>query len=265
MQWRSPSASRSSTSARTGTVVGAAVGALLATALERRHHRRTELRLDRESREREAEHSWLSAQLITAEQEERRRLSLALHDGPLQALSGIALMHDAALKALREGRSDEAAQVLAGALERERQTIHALRDLSFALEPVVLRDHGLVAAVHALAEQIGAARAIRVTLDLDGAESLGEKAQVALYQTLREALDQAVRRSPRRIGVSIGREQDGTFLVSVRDDGLGERRRASVETISERARLLGGKVTLDPGEQGGTVVLVRLPAYAASV
>jgi signal transduction histidine kinase len=261
MPWRSPSANRSSTR---GLLLGLSVGALAAVVVERRRHRGAERRREREEREREAERSWLSAQLITAEQDERRRLALALHDGPLQALSGIALMHDASLKALREGRGDEAARVLAGALARERQTIQTLRHLSFALEPVVLRDHGLDAAVRALAEQLRA-RPIDVSLDLSGGEGLGEKAQVALYQTLREALDQAVRRSPRHVEVTIARRSDGGFEARVSDDGVGERRRASAEAIAERARILGGTVSVDPGVRGGTVVSVRLPPYVAAV
>ncbi len=55
----------------------------------------------REAHEREAERARLTERLITAEQDERRRLSIFLHDGPLQSMSGIALMHDAALAALR--------------------------------------------------------------------------------------------------------------------------------------------------------------------
>jgi signal transduction histidine kinase len=264
MPWRSPSARRSSIDGR-ATLLGAAVGALVATALGRRRHARAERRLERQAREREAERARLSAHLITAEQDERRRLSLGLHDGPLQSLSGIALMHDAALKALREGRVDEAARVLAGALERERQTIQALRDLSFALEPVVLRDQGFSAAVQALADQIRTARSIQVELDLGAAEALGEKAQIALYQTLREALDQAVRRKPHRISVQVERRGDGGLAAAITDDGLGERRRASAEAIGERARILGGRVSVEPGERGGTAVRVLLPSYVAAV
>lgn len=266
MPWRSPSASRSSTRATVPAAVGAAAGAAVATLLELRRHRRTEGRLARESREREAERALLATQLITAEQEERRRLSLALHDGPLQSLSGIALMHDAALKALREGRGDEAARVLTAALARERQTIQTLRDLSFALEPIVLRDQGLGAAMLALADQIESARGITVTLELGAGDHLGEKAQVALYQTLREALDQAARRSPRGIAIRLRRDPDGGFEATVADDGVGERRRMSVEAIAERARILGGKVSLEASsERSGTVVRVRLPPYVASV
>ena len=117
----------------------------------------------------------------------------------------------------------------------------------------------------ALADQIENARAIVTSLDLDGGDQLGGKAQVALYQILREALDQAVRRSPRHITVLVARDADGGFDVVVRDDGVGERRRANAEAIQERARMLGGRVSVEPGEHGGTVVVVRLPPYVASV
>src|SRR5690349_11376853 len=52
----------------------------------------------------ETEHARLSDQLITAEQEERRRLALFLHDGPVQSMSGIALMLDGVIDAVEEGR-----------------------------------------------------------------------------------------------------------------------------------------------------------------
>src|SRR5918992_5392247 len=76
-----------------------------------------------EAVQREDERARLTERLITAEQDERRRLSIFLHDGPLQSMSGIALMHDAALAAIEEGRYDEAAELVASSLERERSTI----------------------------------------------------------------------------------------------------------------------------------------------
>src|SRR5437016_13921998 len=84
--------------------------------------------------------------LIAAEQDERRRIALFLHDGPVQQLSGIALMPDAAQHSIAEGKTDEALGIMAKALERHRETIRELRDLSFALEPVILRDQGFAPA-----------------------------------------------------------------------------------------------------------------------
>ena len=76
--------------------------------------------------------------LIAAEQDERRR---------------IALMLDATAHLIGVGRTDEAKDILATALDRHRATIRELRDLSFALEPVVLRDQGFGPALNALAER----------------------------------------------------------------------------------------------------------------
>src|SRR3979411_1996725 len=84
----------------------------------------------------------LTEQILGAEQDERRRIALFLHDGPVQNLAGIALMLDAALHSISTGKLEDAQSVLASALDRQRATIRELRDLSFALEPVVLRDQG---------------------------------------------------------------------------------------------------------------------------
>ena len=105
-----------------------------------REHENAQLLED--AREREAERARLSDQLLTAEQEERRRLANELHDGAVQSLSGVALLLDAGLNSIGEGRSAEAQDIIERALERHRATIGQLRDLSFNLEPVVLRDQG---------------------------------------------------------------------------------------------------------------------------
>jgi signal transduction histidine kinase len=210
-----------------------------------------------------AEHEQrLAERLITAEQDERRRLALFLHDGPVQSLSGIALMLDAAIHALGDGRAEEATKVLRNALELQRDTIRSLRELSFNLEPVVLRDQGFSPAVRALTEQLGIAHRLQIDVDVAEADALSEKAQAALYQVIREALTQAVRRGPpTRIAVTVrGREGGGVEAV-VADDGSGERRRASVEEIEQRARPLGGRVRVEDGAEAGTVVRVLLPPH----
>jgi signal transduction histidine kinase len=201
--------------------------------------------------------------LIAAEQEERRRLALALHDGPVQSLAGIALMFDAALAAVNDGRLDDAREVMEGALERQREAIRSLRDLSFALEPVILRDQGFAPAVQALAERLSEPGRTTIEVDLTEDE-LSEKAQVVLYQIVREAVHGALARgSVSRISVRVAPVGDGGVEAVVADDGAGERRRRSFESIEERARTLNGELTIDSGDDGGTTVRVVLPAYTA--
>ena len=208
------------------------------------------------------ERSRLAERIITAEQDERRRLALFLHDGPVQHLSGIALMLDAALGAIAAGRADEAATILETALGRHRETIRELRDLSFNIEPVVLRDQGFGPAVRALADQVGSGHGVQIDLDVDLGERLGEKVQVGLYQIIRESLTQAVRRGPpSRIDVRLADVEGGVELV-VSDDGSGERRKASVDALGERAATLNARFSFEQGNGPGTVVRVVLPAYA---
>jgi signal transduction histidine kinase len=220
-------------------------------------------RLLAEAKVREAERAQLSDQLITAEQDERRRLALFLHDGPVQSMAGIGLMLDAAIGSIESQRLDDAKRVLASALDRHRQTIRSLRELSFNIEPVVLRDEGFVAAVRAFAEQVGLSNQVQIDLDLEAVDSLAEKAQVGLYQIIREAVSQAIRRGP-PTRISIRVEQiAGEIATEIADDGSGERRRRTFEAIEERARTLNGRVTIGGGENGGTAVRVILPWYAA--
>ena len=114
----------------------------------------------------------------------------------MQSLAGVALMLDASLDLIRRGEPTRRARSSTGALARTRTTVGELRDLSFNLEPVALRDHGFTAAVDALAQTRGREHRIEVTLDVALIDALGERTQAALYQIVREALEEAIRRGP---------------------------------------------------------------------
>ena len=228
-----------------------------------REHENAQLLAD--ARVREAERSRLSDQLITAEQDERRRLANELHDGAVQSLSGVALLLDAGLNSVVEGRSKEGEEIIGRALERHRATIGQLRNLSFNLEPVVLRDQGFGPAVRALTDQIALAHRMQVEVDVEAAERLAEKTQAAMYQIIREALDQAVRRGPpKKLTVTMRETADGGVETAIADDAPGERRLRTLEELAERARTLNGVLTVDQGEGSGTTIRVVLPPYATS-
>ena len=223
-------------------------------------------RLRAEAETREAERARLSDQLISVEQDERRRLADELHDGAVQSMSGIALMLDAAIDSIEEQRLEEAVTVLRGAVGRHRDTIRSLRDLSFNLEPVVLRDQGFAPAVKELAQTLGLAHEVQIDVDVDAAEALTPQARAALYQIVREALVQAIRRGPpTRIEVRVVATADGGVEALIGDDAPGERRRASFDVIAERARTLSGELTVEQGADGGTTVRVVLPEYTTTV
>jgi signal transduction histidine kinase len=212
-----------------------------------------------------AERARLAEPLITAEQDERRRLALFLHDGPVQALAGIALMLDAVSGAIEDGSLETAKDVLDQALVRQRAAIRSLRDLSFSLEPVVLRDQGITPAVRGLADEIGLERKIQIDVDVDAAEQLGEKVQAALYQIIRESVDAAVRRGPpTKMSVSVVRDDAGRFIATIADDAPQERRRTVFDVLTERTRTLSGRLSVDQDAEGhGTTIVLELPASSA--
>jgi signal transduction histidine kinase len=197
-------------------------------------------------------------QVLAAEQDERRRIALFLHDGPVQSLAGVALMLDASLDLISRGEHEQAREIMDRALSRTRTTVGELRDLSFNLEPVALRDHGFVAAVDALAQSRGREHRIKVTLDVALIDSLGERTQAALYQIVREALEEAIRRGPpSRFEVAATVDVPGTLRLVIRDDAPTERRRRALEVLGERARTLGANLTLDH-DVGGTTMSLEL-------
>ena len=203
----------------------------------------------------------LVERIITAEQDERRRLALFLHDGPVQSLAGIALMLDAAVQSIDEGKPEVARGIMASALERHRETIRSLRDLSFNIEPVVLRDQGFAAAVAELANQLGMEHKVQIEVDVELASKLGEKEQVGLYQIVRESLNQAVRRGPpSKISVRIHDTPEGEIETVVSDNGTGERRSAALDAIGERAATLNGRFSVEQGADG-TSIHVVFPSY----
>jgi signal transduction histidine kinase len=206
----------------------------------------------------------LMEQVLAAEQDERRRVALFLHDGPVQSLAGVALMLDAALDFMNRGNTDQAGEVLEKAMSRTRLTIGELRELSFNLEPVVLRDHGLGVAVSALAQERGIEHGIEVEIDVAAAESLGERSQAALYQIVREAFEAAIRRGPpKNFSVRVVSTADHGLEATIHDDAPGERRKRSIEVLEERARTLRAALSVEQADDGTTMRLV-LPTYAGS-
>jgi len=194
-------------------------------------------------------------QVLAAEQDERRRIALFLHDGPVQSLAGVALMLDASLDLIERGNLEEARGIIDRALNLTRSTVGELRDLSFNLEPVVLRDHGFAAALDALGESRASEHGIALTYDVAAVDALGEREQAALYQIAREALEEAIRRGPpSRFEINAAADADALHLV-IRDDAPSERRRRSLEVLAERARTLGAALALEHEDDGTTMIL----------
>jgi signal transduction histidine kinase len=221
--------------------------------------------------------------LVTAREEERRRLRRDLHDGLGPTLGGLTLGLDAARSSLPQdpGMADA---VLSELKSQTRDAVADIRRVVHGLRPPALDDLGLVAAI-----QQQAARHGTLSGDASGAaghtngpvfsvEAPGEDSlpslpaavEVACYRIAQEAITNVFRHAgARNCRVLISPdEQRGILCLEVEDDGAGisEDRRAGVGLTSMRERVeeLGGTLAVEAVPDSGTRVLARLPTTKAS-
>jgi two-component system, NarL family, sensor kinase len=206
----------------------------------------------------------LLAERMLSEQEERRRVAELIHDGPIQQLAAISQMLDAGLAELEGGDKDRAKEVFARGLELTRDTARDLRQLCDDLEPRVLQQLGFASAVTAFARRISSRHDIEIDVDVEAAEALGENAAVALYQILREATEQAVKRGGlTRIEISLHLTEAGGIELVVQDDGSPERRAAVLDALAERAATLNGRFSSEVRFPRGSTIRIDVPPVAA--
>ncbi len=206
----------------------------------------------------------LLAERILAEQEERRRLAELLHDGPVQQLAAISQMLDAGLADLGRGAAEDAADAISRGLALARDAARDLKGLCDDLEPTVLREVGFAAAISALSRRVSSRHEVEIDLRVEHADELGEHAATALYQILREALEQAVRRgTPSRIEISLLPSESGGAELVVTDDGPPERRAAVLEALAERAATLNGRFSSEVRYPRGSTIRIEIPPSAA--
>ena len=205
----------------------------------------------------------LLAERVFAEQEERRRLAELLHDGPIQQLSAIAQLLDTGLADLSAGDAERAREVVSRGLDLAREAARDLRGLCDDLEPRVLHQLGFAAAAGALARRMAARHDVEIDLDVDHADELGENAAIALYQILREAAEQAVRRgTPSRIDITLRPTEAGGVELVVTDDGSPERRAAVLDALAERAATLNARFSSEVRFPRGSTIRVDVPPSA---
>jgi two-component system NarL family sensor kinase len=206
----------------------------------------------------------LVAERILAEQEERRRLAELIHDGPVQHVAAITQIVDAALEAVQQGDRERAAELLTRALQLTREAGHDLRALCDDLEPRALRELGFASAVEALGRRVAGRRGVEIAIAVEAGDALGEHAQAGLYQIVRDAVDQAVRRGAlTKIEVSLRALDGGAVELAVSDDGPPERRSAVLELLADRAATLNGRFTSEARWPRGSAVRVELPPSSA--
>ena len=203
----------------------------------------------------------LSARLLTAQEEERRRLSRELHDGVAQQITALRL------QLLGAARHPERAPATAqDAAESLRGVLRDLQALARGLRPSALDDLGLRAALEALVDELAGSTGVRVESQLgDDDPALRPDHAGHLYRCAQEAVSNAIRHAgAQRIHLALSRRA-GEVLLEVRDDGRGfdPAQPASgglgLQGLRERAELMGGGLELVAAPGRGTIVRIRVP------
>ena len=215
---------------------------------------------------RTAELERLTARMVEQHEEERRRLSLELHDETAQVLSAVKLL----LGVLSEHIDPPLQENMDRALSLVDDGIRSIRNVTRNLRPALLDDLGLMPALRALIAEFGgqSGKVTRFTTP-DKLPSLSNEAELAMFRALQEGLANVARHAGAE-SVSVVLETGPDRLVlEVTDDGQGpperdfdhlERRgHMGLAGIRERISALGGSVSMDGLPGSGLTLRVELP------
>jgi signal transduction histidine kinase len=195
--------------------------------------------------------------IIEAADAERRRLERDLHDGAQQRMVAVAVTLGLAQAQLARD-PEAAARLIEQAREEAQLAVKELRELARGIHPAVLSDHGLEAALEALA-----ARA-PVPVEIIGVpeEPLPRPIEAAVYFVTAEALTNMAKHADATCATVELTVEDGQVRLEIRDDGVGGADSAAgggVAGLCDRVEALDGALTIDSPSGVGTTVTAEIP------
>src|SRR4051794_7935630 len=201
--------------------------------------------------------------VLHAQEEERRRLARDLHDEVNQALTAILLRLEALSHEAPPALADELSEVK----RLVNQAMGELLQLARQLRPTALDDHGLLPALETHIRRFASQTGIEADLRTSGETAdLAPDQEIAVYRVAQEALANVARHADAsRVEVDLEAAADGLEL-RVRDDGRGfesggrgDGLGLGLDGMAERARLVGGELTIDSRPGSGTELVLRVP------
>lgn len=218
--------------------------------------------------------------ILHAQEQERRRLALELHDQSSQTLTALTL-HAQALEDVLAAEAPPAPALLRQQIAQVNRlagrTLSELRHVAEQLRPVILDDVGLEAALRWLAEDVGQGTSLHVTVqvvpaveDAESPRRLPADVETALFRIAQEGLTNVARHAQAsQVDVKLLRQPEQVTL-SICDDGRGFTLPSASEAaaqhiglgltgMQERARLLGGKLEISSHPDQGTVIHASIP------
>jgi signal transduction histidine kinase len=200
--------------------------------------------------------------VVTAQEAERRRLALELHDETGQALTSILLGLKTVEEAPDLGRARDA---VVGVRELVRSTLQDVRQLAVDLRPAALDDFGLVPALERLVASFGEQTGIAVDFHSTLSERLGPDYETALYRIVQESLTNVVKHARAgNVSIVLTRKENAVSVV-IEDDGVGFEPATAREGglglvgMRERIALLGGRFEIESRPGSGTTFVAEVP------
>jgi two-component system sensor histidine kinase DegS len=212
-------------------------------------------------------------QILTAQEEERKRIARELHDDTVQALVALSLQHEALLSA--DYRTPEPVkQRLEELRQLTAEITRTVRRFSQDLRPSMLDDLGLLPTLEGLNAKLLEETAIEVELKVLGDDQrLSPATELVMFRIVQEALANVRKHSRATKVVTTVEIGDAVVRVTVRDNGCGfrvpdrsgtlvEEGKLGLTGMFERAQLLGGTVTVRSRSGEGTTVVAEIPLPA---
>jgi signal transduction histidine kinase len=201
--------------------------------------------------------------VLSAQEDERRRLARELHDETGQALTSILL----GLRGLEDAKDPETLRAaVAEVRDLVRSTLQDVRRLAVELRPKALDDFGLVPAVERLTESFAEQTGIDVEFVHNITDSrLPPGIETALYRIVQESLTNVVKHARAGHVSIVLTGKDGSVSILVEDDGVGfEPSRTRGDGLGllgmrERVELLGGRMTVESRPGAGTTFVAEVP------
>lgn len=215
-------------------------------------------------REREMRIAELSAHLLRAQEEERKRISRELHDATGQQLMVIRLylgMLDSSA-----GSPVELRKKIAETVNVVDQTIEGIRRIIAKLSPLVLEELGLIAAIRKEAKDFTKRTGVRTRVAVsENVGRLSNKTETAVYRVIQEALHNVAKHAQaKNVTIQVVRDADLLSLV-IQDDGVGITkgpvlgRNFGLTGMTERVAMLGGSAKVVSAKSKGTRIEVKVP------
>jgi signal transduction histidine kinase len=207
------------------------------------------------------------ADLVSAREEERRRLGRNLHDGLGPSLAAMVLQLEA-LGDVVDGEHRYVGPQLARLGEAAKAMVAEVREMAYSLRPAPLEQLGLVAALRERALDFSTSNGTRGGLDVrvesqSDLSRLPAGVEVAAYRVAVEAIANTARHASAKACSVRLRLQKRSLEVEVVDDGIGitgeQRAGVGIASMRERAAELGGRFSIGSAPGGGTRVLATLP------